>query len=106
MKTTLLVTALAALSLFGCANEHSENTSSASSSASIVREAVSSFGVRADESFTPRAEGQSSLSSAATPLGWAAESDRRAQEEAFARGEDTQLAPPNAIGGGPTDFKD
>lgn len=53
-------------------------------------------------SFTPMTPELSTWSSAATPLGWADRAERRAAEEAFARGEESPIEPPNAIGGGPT----
>ena len=42
------------------------------------------------------------FTSAATPLGWSDRDERRAAEEAFARGEDETVVPPNSIGGGPS----
>lgn len=42
------------------------------------------------------------FSTAATPLGWADRAERRAAEEAYARGEEETVIPPNAIGGGPS----
>jgi hypothetical protein len=53
-------------------------------------------------SFTPLSPEQSILSDAANPLGWADRAERCAAEDAFARGEDSPIAPPNAIGGGPS----
>jgi hypothetical protein len=45
-----------------------------------------------------RAPDQTPFSSAATPLGWTDEAERRAAEEAFANGE---AEAPHSIGGGP-----
>ena len=51
--------------------------------------------------FTPISPELSTWSDAANPLGWADRAERRAAEEAFARGEDAPIQPPSAIGGGP-----
>ena len=54
--------------------------------------------------FTPLAEDSSTWCDKGSPTGWADEAERRAAEEAFARGEEAPLTPPNAIGGGPSEF--
>lgn len=51
--------------------------------------------------FTPLTEDATRWCEKASPTGWADEAERRAAEESFARGEESPLTPPNAIGGGP-----
>ncbi|MBI2391543.1 MAG: hypothetical protein HYV09_18285 [Deltaproteobacteria bacterium] len=56
--------------------------------------------------FVPLAPESNTLSSGAMPLGWATEAERRLAEQEFAAGGESSFTPPNAIGGGPSDFED
>jgi hypothetical protein len=104
----LAAVASTAIAAVGC-----ENREDQASSAGGIRELVGATfgpGVLAGvgggprEEFIPRAPEQATFTSAATPLGWTAEAQRRDAERAFANGEDTVA--PHAIGGGPVNFEE
>jgi hypothetical protein len=105
-KLVLAIVASAAIGVIGCESQEKE-----ASSGGVIRELTAATfgpGVLAgvgggprDES-VPRAPDAATFTSAATPLGWAAEAERRDAERAFANGEDVNA--PHSIGGGPVNL--
>lgn len=107
MKRTNIVLAIAAVAasaVFGCSRSSDQATATAEGVRDLAEDARDQLYPGLSEHYAPLRADESVFSSAANPVGWAAESERRAEEEAFARGADTTITPPNAIGGGPTNF--
>lgn len=105
-KLVLAAAASVAFAAIGC-----ENTEKEASNTNVVREITTAAlgpGVLAGVGGGPadmsnaRTPDQATFTSAATPLGWAAEAELRESERAFANGEETTV--PHSIGGGPVNL--